>query len=286
MQTWLRYTAVLALLSAGPAWAQIPPPPEVTIHQKPDLARQVGIDQKLGAALPLDAMLKDETGKDVRLGEYFGDKPVVLAFVYYECPMLCTLILNGLFRAMTPMTLRPNTDFEVVAISIDHEETFVEASRKKEAYLKEFGKEGYNEGIHFLTGPEATVKQIAGVAGFRYAYDEERGEYAHASAIMVTTPDGKLSRYFYGVEYSSRDLRLGLVEASEGTIGNAVDAVLLYCYHYDPMSGKYGVVVMNILRLSGGLLLLLLGGFIALSIWRDRNKSSDGGHSKQAQQTS
>jgi protein SCO1/2 len=227
--------------------------------------RDVGLDQKLDAQVPLSLTFRDDSGREMPLSSYFGSRPVILTLVYYQCPMLCTQVLNGLVASLRAMSLESGRDFEVVSVSIDPAETPDLAARKKSQYLRRYAKSP--TGWHFLTGAETQIKQLAQAVGFRYAYDPRTKQYAHASAIMVLTPTGKLSRYFYGVEYAPRDLRLGLVEASENKIGTPVDQILLYCYHYDPGTGKYSAIVMNIIRLAGAVTILILG-VLLFWLWR------------------
>lgn len=230
----------------------------------PVALRDVKIEQKLDGQLPLDLSFRDESGRDVKLGQYFGHKPVVLAFVYYDCPMLCTQVLNGMVTSFRVLPFEIGKEFEVVTISFDPRETPALAQAKKQKYvdfLPEKMRADATNGWHFLTGDQANIEKITEVAGFHYRYDETTKQFAHASAIMVTTPQGKLSRYFYGIEYPARDLRLGLIESSANKIGSPVDQLLLYCYHYDPATGKYGAVVMNIMRLAGVITLI---GIIAM----------------------
>jgi protein SCO1 len=224
--------------------------------------RNVGFDQNLNAQLPLGVAFRDEAGRETPLASYFGTRPVVLALVYYQCPMLCTEVLNGLVMSLRGMSLESGRDFEVVVVSIDPSETPDLAARKKAEYLRRYAKS--STGWHFLTGNKPQIEELARVVGFRYAYDPKTKQFAHASAIMVVTPSGRLSRYFYGIEYAPRDVRLGLVEASQNKIGSPVDQILLYCFHYDPHTGKYSAVVMNIVRLAGALTVLILG---ALLVW-------------------
>jgi protein SCO1/2 len=220
-------------------------------ESKPRILKEVGIDQRLGEQLPLDLTFRDEYGETVRIGDYFKDKPVVLALVYYECPMLCHEVLTGLTRSFEQLSFSVGDEFEVVTVSFDARETPASAQKQKDSYLSWYKRAGAAEGWHFLTGDQQAIDRLTEAVGFKYDYDEQTKQFAHASGIMVLTPGGKLARYFYGVEYQSKDLRLGLVEASENRIGSAVDQILLYCYHYDPTTGKYGPVVMNILRLAG-----------------------------------
>jgi protein SCO1/2 len=223
----------------------------------------VGIDQKLNEQLPLDLVFKNENGEAVRLGDYFGKKPVVLSLVYYQCPMLCNQVLNGMVTAFRVMAFKPGQEFEVVTVSFDPRETAALAAAKKKTYvdyLPEAKRVGADAGWHFLTGDAASIKRLTEAVGFRYHFDEATNQFAHASAIYVTTRQGKLARYFYGIEYAPRDLRLGLIEAAENKIGSPVDQLLLYCYHYDPATGKYGAAVMNIMRLGGIVTLIAIAG--------------------------
>lgn len=220
------------------------------IAQKPvnEVVREIGIDQKLNDQLPLSLEFKDESGATVKLGDYFGSKPVILNLVYFRCPMLCGFVLDGVVKALRPLNLQPGKDFQVITVSIDADDTPEKALEKKEKIVKSYNREGANQNWHFLTGGQASIDALAKAVGFRYVYDAKSKQYAHAGGIIVNTPQGKIARYFYGIEYSSRDLRLGLVEASRGKIGTLVDQILLLCFHYDPMTGKYGLVVWNLLR--------------------------------------
>jgi len=231
----------------------------------PPALKKVGIDQKLHEQLPLDTVFKDEQGREVRLGQYFKGKPVVLSLVYYTCPMLCNQILNGMLSSFRQISFNAGEEFEVVNVSFDPKDTPEIAAAKKQTYIKAYNRAGGEAAWHFLTGDEANVKRLADAVGFRYLWDEQTKQFAHASGIMIATPDGKLARYFYGVEYPPRDLRLGLVEASHNKIGTPVDTLMLYCYHYDPSTGKYGAVVMNIMRVAGVITVgLMVGLFFVL----------------------
>ncbi len=256
----------MALPLCLPGQAQDVTPEQDT---RPPLLREVGIDQKLSAQVPLDLNFRDESGHAVTLGEYFGKKPVVMALVYYDCPMLCTQVMNGLASALQVLKFDAGREFSVVLVSIDPRETPALAAAKKKTYLERYQRSGAATGWHFLTGEQAAIGKLAQTAGFRYALDPKTGQYAHAAAIMVLTPQGKIAQYYHGIEYPPRDLRLGLVEASQNRIGTLVDRVLLYCYHYDPAKGRYGAVAMNILRLAGVATLLMMGSFIFLSLRRD-----------------
>ncbi|MCG8606322.1 SCO family protein [bacterium] len=237
---------------------------------KPDILTTVGIDQRLNENISLDLRFQDETGQTVELREYFSEKPVVLALVYYECPMLCTMILNGILKSLKALKFTVGEEFDVVTVSFDPKETADLAADKKRAYLLKYDRPKAENGWHFLTGDQNSIDALTEAVGFRYEYDEQSKQFVHASGIMVLTPEGTLSRYFYGVEYSPRDLRLGLIEASENKIGSAVDKVLLYCYHYDPSTGKYGLVIMNVIRVLGSATVLLLGTFMVIMFRRDR----------------
>ncbi len=267
-----RWVAIGLVLSAVLRAQSMAPPPGriVRAEEKPEMLKGIGIDQRLDQPLPLDAAFRSETGETVRLGRYFGKRPVVLALVYYNCPMLCTQVLNGLVSSLSVLSLSAGRDFDVVAVSFDPRETPAMAAAKKEAYLTRYRRAGAGQGWHFLTGDEASIASLTKAAGFRFRFDEALGQFAHASAVMVATPGGRLARYFYGIEYPPRDLRLGLVEASAGRIGTPVDQILLFCFHYDPASGKYGAAVVNIVRLAGGLTVALLAGSL---FWMSRRRA-------------
>jgi protein SCO1/2 len=245
---------------------------------RPPILRDVGITQRLGNQLPLDALFLDEAGRPVRLGQYFGTRPVVLVLAYYNCPMLCTQVFNGLVSALRVLNFDAGKEFEVVAVSFDPRDRPPDAAAKKKAYVDEYGRPGAAAGWHFLTGGAGSIERVTTAAGFRYKYDESTGQFAHASAITVATPGGRLSRYFYGIEYAPRDLRLGLIEASGNRIGSPVDQILLYCYHYDPKVGKYGAVVMNMVRLGGVAAVLILSTFLTIMWRRDFRRDRDAPH--------
>jgi protein SCO1/2 len=235
--------------------------------QRPEALKDVTFQQRLDQRLPLEARFKDENGRDVALGDYFaprqargglsgesttgGSKPVILAFVYYSCPMLCMQVMNGISSSLRALSLEAGRDFDVVLVSFDPRDTPAAALEKKRTHLAYWTSENSADGWHFLTGDAATISRVASAAGFTYKWDEATQQFAHVSGVLVVTPDGRLSRYFYGIEYSPRDLRLALVESSLGHIGSPVDELLLYCFHYDPLSGRYGVVIMNLLRAGG-----------------------------------
>jgi protein SCO1/2 len=233
----------------------------------PQDLEEIGVTQKLDAALPLDLEFVNEEGRRVTLGEYFdSDRPVLLSLVYYECPMLCTLVLDGMVRVMEEMDWVPGDQFDVLTISIDPEETTELAQQKKKNYLRSYGKPEAAEGWHFLTGEEDAIRRVADAVGFRYRYLEENGEFAHPAVLFVMTPEGHVSRYLFGVQHDPQTLRLSLVEASEGRIGTPVDKFLLYCYRYDPDEGRYAPVAMQLMRVGGGTTIVILGG-ILLTLW-------------------
>lgn len=269
---WFAALAIaFVLLALVPsAAAQLSSDPVQSVGVQPDLLKQVGIDQKLNGQIPLDLKFRDESGQTVQLGEYFGQKPVILTLVYYNCPMLCTQVLNGVESGLKELQMDIGREFDVVTVSIDPSDSHVLASVKKEMYTGMYGRPGAAQGWHFLTGDEPQIKQLAAAAGFRYAYDPDSKQFAHASAIMVLTSEGKISRYFYGIQYPKRELRLGLVEASEGKIGSPVDQVLLFCYHYDPSTGKYGLLISHIIQ-AGGALTVLIIGVVVLVLFRGEN---------------
>jgi protein SCO1/2 len=228
------------------------------------------VHQRIGGVVAKDLVFTDETGSSVALGAYFEHKPVVVALVYYECPMLCSLVLNGMLRALRPVTLDAGKDFEVVVVSIDPRETPELAAKKKATYLASYRRPGTEKGWHFLVGKPAEIEKLADAVGFEYAFDEKSGQYAHPAGLTILTKGGRVSRYLDGIEYSAKDLRLALVEASEDKLGTIVDRMLLLCFHYDPSQGKYTLVAMNVLRIAGGLTVLLVGGFVFLMLRRDR----------------
>jgi len=243
----------------------------------PAMVRGVGIDQNLNAQVPLDLTFKDDTGQPVRLGQYFRQKPVVLALVYYDCPGLCDMVLNGLMHSMEQITLNLGPDYEVLTVSFNPLENWQLAASKKANYVEKYQRKGAVEGWHFLTGQEENIKKLADVTGFHYKYDPVTKLYAHAAGIMVLTPEGRIARYLYGIEYKPRDLRLGLVEASEHKIGSPVDAILLFCYHYDPMTGKYGLVITRVIRTLGSATVIGLVALIFVLVRHDRNRKAPAG---------
>jgi len=261
---------------SGSASAQYFTKPETKTVAPPGL-EGVGIDQRLNEQVPLNLTFKDEQGKTVVLGDYFHQgRPVILNLVYYQCPMLCTEVLNGLTSALKVIGFVPGKQFEIVTLSIDPRETPQLAANKKEMYLKRLGNAEAGKGWHFLTGEQPQIAALAGAVGWRYRYDAKLDQFAHAAGILLITPEGKIAQYYYGVEYSARDMRLGIVEASQNRIGSLADQVLLYCYHYDPRTGRYGATITNIVRLAGLTTVIVLGGFLLLLFRNEKHEQGIG----------
>ena len=260
------------ILLASAAWGQgmskgiMSPPANV----RPPYLQNVGIEQRLDAQVPGDLPFVDDTGRPVKLGDYFGKKPLILNLVYYNCPMLCGEALAGLTGSMKMIKFDAGNEFDVLTVSFNPQETPQLAAEKKRDYLKRYGRPSAAAGWHFLTGQADSINALTKAVGFQYQYDAAKNQYAHSTAIMVLTPQGRISRYFYGVDFPPKDLRMGLVEASQGKIGNAVDQVLLYCYHYDPATGKYGAIVSNMLKLGGALTILFVGALILILLRLER----------------
>lgn len=249
-------------------------PSVTTSNGLPNALKEVGIEQKLGEQIPLDAEFKNEDDQTVKLGEYFGkEKPVILALVYYECPMLCNEVLNGLTGSLKGISFDAGKEFDVVAISFDARENDKPglAKNKKESYLKRYGRENTANGFHFLTGTQDQIDKVANAVGFSYHWDEKSEQFAHAGGIMVVTPDGKLARYFYGIDYSPKDLKFGIMEAGEGKIGNPAEQLFLYCYHYDPSTGSYGLAILKVMRIAAVFTILAIGGMLFV-FWRYKKK--------------
>ena len=243
--------------------------------------KDIGIDQRLNEQLPLDLQFKDETGRSVRLGDYFqSGRPVILNLVYYTCPMLCGEELAGEASALSVLKFTPGKEYEAVSVSFNPDETPKDAADKKQVYISRMNEhlehKSDGEGWHFLTGAQPEIKRLAEAVGFRYRRDPRTGQFIHSTAIMIVTPGGKIAQYYYGVEFSPKDLRLGLIEASQDKIGTLVDQVLLYCYHYNPSTGRYGAVISNIMRLAGAATMLVLGGFLIVMFRRDSHKEPKG----------
>ncbi len=259
-----------AQMASGPASAGFKREAGVVSSQLPQALREIGFDQNIDQQLPLDTTFRNEAGATVHLGDYFGKRPVVLVFAYYDCPMLCTMVINGLSSALGVMSLNAGNDFEIVTVSFNPRDTPASATAKKAAYLERYRRPGAAEGWHFLTGEQPHIDRLTKAAGFRYVWDEETKQYAHPSGVIVATPDGRLAKYLFGIEYGPRDLRLAIVEASEGKVGTAADALLLYCFHYDPMTGRYGLAIMRAVRLAGAATVLAIAGFIVVMMRRER----------------
>jgi len=249
-------------------------------NMRPPGLKNVGIEQHLNDQIPPELTFRDETGKAVRLADYFGKKPLILNLVYYQCPMLCGEVLSGLESALRVLKFDIGREFEVLTVSFDPKETPEMAAAKKAEFLKRYGRAGAADGWHFLTGSQASIDALTKAAGFDYEYDPKTGQFAHATAIMVLTPEGRIAQYYYGVEFAPKDLRLGLVQASQGKIGSIVDEVLLYCYHYNPDTGKYGAIISRILKIAAGATIFVLGTFLIV-LFR-LGSGSEQKHSKRA----
>jgi protein SCO1/2 len=256
------------LLLAGAAMAQ----PSTA----PSILKDIGIDQKLNAQVPADLVFTDETGRQVQLGDYFAQsrRPIILTLVYYECPMLCTMVLNELVRTMNGLsTLSAGKDYDVLTVSFNPKETTQLAASKRKGYLREYKRESGPQGWHFFTGSEDSIRRLTDAVGFRYAWDPKFNQYVHASGFMILTPQGRVSRYFYGLDYSVKDVRLSLVEASNNQIGSPVEKVMLYCFHYDPTTGKYSLAILNLLKVAAGLTVVCLGSYLFMNFRRERMAS-------------
>jgi protein SCO1 len=280
---WLKnttWTSAMVLVLSISAWGQgmtrgiMSPPSNV----RPPGLQNVGIEQHLDEQVPPNLTFRDETGRAVRLGDYFGKRPMILNLVYYQCPMLCGEVLSGLESGLRVLKFDVGKEFDVLTVSFDPHETSEMASTKKAEYLKRYGRSGAAAGWHFLTGPQESIDALTTAAGFQYQYDARTGQFAHATALMVLTPEGKIAQYFYGVEYAPKDLRLALVQASENKIGTVVDQVLLYCYHYDPATGKYGAIISRVLQISAAATILVLSILIAVLFRRGSALSGQGAH--------
>jgi len=237
---------------------------------RPAGLRDVGLEQRLNEHVPLDLSFRDESGQPVRLGHYFGSTPVILTLNYFDCQMLCPLVLNDVLRVVRAIPLTLGRDFRILTVSIDPHDLAALAEAKHQSYVDRYGRPGAIDGWHFLTGDEDSIESLARAVGFRYVRDPQSRQYAHAAGIMVLTPDGRLARYFYGVEYSPRDLRLALVEASKGGIGSLADQILLFCFHYDPQSGRYSFVVLNAVRAASIATVIGIGSLMVVLFRRER----------------
>ena len=239
---------------------------------RPVALRNVDLEQKLSAQVPLDVEFRDEAGRTVTLKDYFGRRPLILSLVYYSCQDLCPLTLDGLVRGMRPLSFNIGDQFDVLTVSFDPRDTSALAAAKKNDFVKQYSRPGAEKGWHFLTGDETAIRRLTEAVGFRYNYESENDRFGHATGIILLTPDGKIARYFYGIEFSPRDLRLGLIEASAKKIASPIDQLLLFCYHYDPATGKYSLLITNMIRLAGIATVLALVTFIAVMLRRDRNR--------------
>jgi protein SCO1/2 len=264
--------AALAFALSGELRATAPgAPPEASLPAPP--LKDIGFDQRLGEAVPLDLPFRDEAGKTVHLRDYMGRRPVILSLVYFDCPMLCGMTTDGLVRSLRALRFSAGTDFEVLSVSFDPRETPEMASAKKGPVMRQYGRKGGAEGWHFLTGDKASVDALTSAVGFRYVWDAEQKQFAHATGVLVLTPQGKIARYFFGIEYPAKDLRLGLVEASEERIGTVVDQLLLLCYHYDPKTGRYTAAIQNIVRSGAALTLAAVLGLVLTLLRREKRGS-------------
>jgi protein SCO1/2 len=266
---------VITLLAAVLATPNVASGQEDPLPQ--NLIKKVGFDQKLGEQLPLEATFTDSLGRPVRLVDYFGEKPVILSLGYYECPMLCSLVRNGLYESLKQLDFTVGEEFEVVIVSIDPAETPEDAEVKRQVSIMNYERPTSEDGWHFLVGQDDSIAQLAEAIGFRYTYDEEIDQYVHPSGIILLTPEGQISRYLYGIDYPARDMRLGLVEAANNEIGSPVDQLLLTCYHYDPVSGEYTLVIMDIIRIVGLLTVAVIGVLLFFMFRRDRGSSLEPG---------
>jgi len=282
LKKYLFIGCFIFLAGMSAAWRPIQPlqgshpPGQVDVEE-------ITFEQKLGAQVPLDLNFLDETGQEVQLSDYFGLKPVILLFAYYECPMLCPLVLEDMTRSLQGLRLTAGKDFQIITVSLDPEETPELAAAKKAAYLKQYGRERTDHGWRFLTGKPEDIDALAHAVGLEYAYDEAADEYAHPSGLVILTPHGRISRYIFGLNFPPRDLRLGLVEAADGEIGSTIDQLFLLCYRYDPETGKYSLFITNILRIAAIASALALFSFVGLMLRREKDgQNIAGGTSKKS----
>ena len=259
------------LLAAGAAHASGSVVPGNTM---PGPLKEVRYDQRVGEQVPMELPFRDETGRAVKLGDYFGRRPAILVLAYYHCPMLCDMVLQGVETGLKPLSLDPGKDFDVVVVSIDPAETPAMAAKKRGEILDRYARPGTEAGWHFLTGTPPSISRLANAVGFHYVYDKDRNEFAHAAGMVILTPQGRVSRYLFGLEYPARFIRMGLVESASGKIGNVVDQVLLYCFHYDPVIGRYSAATLNIVRLGG--ILTVLGLVLLIVLLRRRETAQPG----------
>ncbi|HEY3457976.1 MAG TPA: SCO family protein [Bryobacteraceae bacterium] len=265
----MRNSGIIAVCLALAAASLLP-----AQYARPRLTKDVGIDQKLSSPVPLNTAFRDEAGRVAPLSTYFGDKPVVLSLVYFTCTSLCPMSLRETVSALRRVSLEPGRDYNVVVVSFDPHDTAEAAAKAKAEYRKQFDRPGYDAGFHFLTGDEAAIAKLTSAAGWRYRWDKATKQFIHAGGIMVVTPDGKMSRYFYGIDYAPADLRMALVDASQHKIGSPVDYILLFCFHYDALQGKYTLAILNVLKLAGILTLLALAGLLYFLMRTEKKKKS------------
>ena len=267
--SFLSRTCVALVLLACSAYADNSATP-------PRLPGRVDIQQRLNTQIPLDLMFRDESGKVIRLRDELRGKPVLLNFMYYRCPMLCSMVMEGIASTLAELKFDVGKEFDVITVSIDPRDMPDQAAAKKEKYIKRYGRFSAVSGWHFLTGHDTSIKKLTDAVGFHYAYDPKLDQFAHGTALLVLTPEGRISRYLYGFEYKARDVRLALVEASRNRIGSATDQLLLLCYHYDPATGKYSRSAMNVVRAGGIATIVGLAGFIVVMLRRERSGPSPG----------
>lgn len=265
----MRNSGIIAVCLALAAASLLP-----AQYARPRLTKDVGIDQKLSSPVPLNIAFRDEAGRVAPLSTYFGDKPVVLSLVYFTCTSLCPMSLRETVSALRRVSLEPGRDYNVVVVSFDPHDTAEAAAKAKAEYRKQFDRPGYDAGFHFLTGDEAAIAKLTSAAGWRYRWDEATKQFIHAGGIMVVTPDGKMSRYFYGIDYAPADLRMALVDASQHKIGSPVDYILLFCFHYDALQGKYTLAILNVLKLAGIITVLALAGLLYFLMRTEKKKKS------------
>lgn len=269
------------LVASAPAVHALPKPGGTAIGESslpasavPAPLREVGYDQRLGERVPLDLPFRDESGRQVRLGDYFGRRPVILVLAYYDCPMLCDLVLQGVTSSLKPLTFDAGREFDVVVASIDPTETAAMAAEAKRQMISRYGRDGAAAGWHFLTGPQTSISTLTRAVGFRYAYDAQREEYAHPAGMVILTPKGRVSRYLFGLDFPPRDIRLALIESTDEKIGSLVDQIVLYCFHYNPAMGKYSAMTMNIVRAAAAATVV---GLVLLIVLLKRRDSSHPG---------
>ena len=277
ISTWTLSALLLALVASAPA-AAFPSRSAaggdgssvIPTNEMPGPLRQVGYDQRIGENVPLDLPFRDEAGRAVRLGDYFGKRPVILVLAYYRCPMLCDLVIQGVTTTLKPLTFNPGEEFDVVVASFDPKDTPQKAAERKRTTLHDYGRSGHDAGWHFLTGPQPSIDALTKAVGFRYVYDKERDEYAHPAGMVILTPGGKVSRYLFGIDFPPRNVQFGIMESSNERVGTAVDQLILYCYHYNPAIGRYSAAALNILRLAAGATVI---GLITLVLVLRRRES-------------